>query len=137
MHLYSRPYCKCLCTDAPHCGCPPPHYKVIHHSERQMTSPATPILQLLPFHPAHILRSNGLALCQHPPSSSSSSFPMCPRIQRHCAAKKEGGESAESSLQAAIYNADTGQAWLGSVWTSCECMAARFGIDRSAPLGFS
>lgn len=73
----------CAFLDAMHHVCAPPHsprYKVIHHSERQMTSPTTPILQLLPSHPTYILHSSGLDLCQEPPSSFSlSSFPCVPR----------------------------------------------------------
>ena len=80
-----RTYCKCLRKKKkkkmPVCVfvrlwlfvCPSLLGKVIHHSKHQMTSPPTPILQLLPFHPPHILHSDGLAGCHHPPSSSSSS----------------------------------------------------------------
>lgn len=86
------------------CG-PPSSAKVIHHSTHQMTSPPTPILQLLPFHPPHILHSDGLALCHHPPSSSSSSFRRVLHLTQLCCCSK----SAESSL-ATIYKADMGQA---------------------------
>ena len=90
-------------------------YKVIHHSEHQMTSPTTPILQLLPSHPAHILHSNELDLCQQAPSSSSSLFPGVLPLTLLCCEEEKTG-NAESSLAATIYTADKGQAWLG-----CAC----------------
>lgn len=67
-------------------------YKVIHHSKHQMTSPPTPILQLLPFHPPHILHSNGLALCLHPSSLLlylHSLLSLCPAFNTALLCKKK------------------------------------------------
>lgn len=92
-------YWKCLCWNASECVfvCPSLLGKVIHHSKHQMTSPPTPILQLLPLHPPHILHSDGLAGCHQPPSSSS--FPPVLHLtQLWC-----WGKSAESSPLATVY----------------------------------
>lgn len=91
--------------------------KVIHHSKHQMTSPPTPILQLLPFHPPHTLHSKGLAGFHHAPSSSpSSSVPHALHLTElwFC------GESAESSLLASLYTRLT---WVRC--RVCSCVPAR------------
>ncbi len=97
--------CVCLCVYV----CPSLLGKVIHHSKHQMTSLPTPILQLLPFHPPHILHSDGLAVCHHPPSSSSSSSSSssCPAFNSTVPLREKcwlvtAGHS--------IYKADMGQA---------------------------
>ncbi len=103
--------------------CPSRLGKVIHHSKHQMTSPPTPILQLLPFHPPHILHSDGLAGCHHPPSSSSSSsssfsssFPPVLHLTQLCCCWK----SAESSALATVYTRLT---WVRR--GVCCCMPVR------------
>lgn len=106
-------YCKYLCRNAYMRLC----VYVIHHSKHQMTSPPTPILQLLPFHPPHTLHSKGLAGFHHAPSSSpSSSVPHALHLTElwFC------GESAESSLLASLYTRLT---WVRC--RVCSCVPAR------------
>lgn len=99
--------------------------EVIHHSKHQMTSPPTPILQLLPFHPPHTLHSKGLAGFHHapssPPPSSSSSVPHVLHLTelRFC------GESAESSLLASLYTRLT---WVRCRVCSCAPVHVYFSI---------
>lgn len=117
--------CKRLCRNA--CDCvyvfvraPSALAKVIHHHEHQMTSPQTPILQLLPFHLPLIHHSDGLAGCHHPPASPpppfSSSLHLVVHLTQLCCCT----ESAESSPLATIYKADMGQLW-GVLVCVCVC----------------
>lgn len=114
--------CKCLCTNTSErvyvcVRAPSALAKVIHHSKHQMTSPPTPILQLLPFHLPHIHHSDGLTGCHHPPSSSSSSSSL--HLVLHLTQLCCCTESAESSRLATVYTRLT---WVRSGVCARACL---------------